>query len=99
MRITHKKGLLYLNGVMAGRDQGIPQAECILVRARRGKPVDQRILAAQGVECTPDWQVYPRRALSFLVSQQALVKDATRGPSSSQHKMLRVAVDVGFNLK
>lgn len=32
---THKKGLLYLNGVMEGGGQGVPQADCILVRAWR----------------------------------------------------------------
>lgn len=35
VRITHKKGLLYLNGVIASGDLGIPQGECILLRVRR----------------------------------------------------------------
>lgn len=68
MGITLRKCVPYLSGVMIGGDQSIPQAECILVRTRGERPVDQMILAAQEGECNPDWQVYLIRILFFLAS-------------------------------
>lgn len=55
VRITHKKGPLCLNGVMADGGQGVPQAKCILVRARR-EASGPKDISSSG-EC-----VYPRLA-------------------------------------
>lgn len=40
---------------------------CILVRAWREVSGPKDLVAQEG-ECTPDWQVYPRRILSSLAS-------------------------------